>query len=136
MTRNLSIKRSLLSVALAAAMLAVPLHPLAYAVDEVTENELIDDEFTISVPGNKGVDLDDTELVVKRGESTSVTATPATGFEITKVQPNDGTHMETAPVGTGQLLVAGKVYCIDEANGRVALRLTNVQSDMEVSFIA
>ncbi len=85
MTRNLSIKRSLLSALLAAAMLAMPLHPLAYAVDDVIENELVDDEFTISVSGNKGVDLNDTELVVKRGESASVTATPATGYEITKV---------------------------------------------------
>ncbi len=131
MTKQLRIKRSLPASALLAALtalLAFFFIPLAFAADS--------DTFTVSISGSKGVDLDDTELTVKRGENASVTADAAVGYNITQVQLNDGTHMETARVGTGQLLVAGKVYRIDEANGRVALRLTNVQSDLEVRFLA
>ncbi len=131
MTKQLRVKRSLISAVLLAALAAsslFPFIPTAFAADS--------DTFTVSISGNKGVDLDDTELTVKRGENASVTADAAEGYNITQVQLNDGTHMESAPVSMGQLLVAGKVYRIDEANGRVALRLTNVQSDLEVRFLA
>ncbi len=102
--------------------------PTAFAADN--------DTFTVTISGNKGVELDDTELTVKRGENASVTADTAEGYNITEIQLNDGKNMESASVGSGQLLVAGKVYRIDEANRRVALRLTNVQSNLEIRFLA
>jgi len=92
--------------------------------------------YTIHVTGDRGLDLAKSKFTVEEGGEVSVEADPAIGFNITKVRLNDGTHMETAYVRSGQLLLDGKVYRIDEANGRVALRLTDVQSDMQIHFFA
>lgn len=104
--------------------------------DNQTQTDTETNNFQVTITGDKGVDLDRTKLSVTEGEDASVSANPAKGYRITRIRLNDGVHMETAPVGTGQLLMDGKVYRIDEANGRVALRLTNVESNMEIHFFA
>ncbi len=112
MTKQLRVKQSLISAVLLAALAASSVCsfiPTAFAADS--------DTFTVSISGSKGVDLDDTELTVKRGENASVTTDAAEGYNITQVQLNDGTHMESAQVSMRQLLVAGKVTGLTKPMG-------------------
>jgi len=142
-----NIKRSVAPAAMSMVLLASSvLTPAALAADvdasgsdPGVDTEIVDKvtkTYTVNVTGDRGLDLDSTKVTVEEGGDTSVEANPAIGFKITKVRLNDGVHMETAPVGTGQLLIDGKIYRIDEADGRVALRLTDVQSYIEVHFFA
>lgn len=145
MSKKKNKKRTIAPVVLSAAMLATSVFtPAAFAAEEKSDNSGTDigvvseavQYYNVEVTGDRGVDLANTKVTVEAGGETSIEADAAIGFNITKVRLNDGTHMETAPVGTGQLLLDGKVYRIDEADGRVAVRLTNVQSNIQIHFFA
>lgn len=138
-------RRAIAPVVLSAAMLATSVFtPAAFAANETSTDTGTNtgavgeatQSYNVEATGDRGVDLAKTKATVTAGGEASIEADAAIGFKITKIRLNDGTHMETAPVGTGQLLLDGKVYRIDEADGRVAIRLTDVQSDMQIHFFA
>ena len=91
---------------------------------------------TVRVGGDKGVDVDSNRVKVRRGNDANIIADAGRGYEITEIRLDDGVQSAAGYVSEGRIWLGGKVYRIDRDGGRVTLRLTDVQTDMEAYFIS
>lgn len=101
-----------------------------------SNGKLGEQPLVVRVRGNKGVDVDSGRVEVKRGNAANIIADAERGYEITEVRLDDGVQSAAGYVSEGRIWLGGKVYRIDRDGGRVTLRLTDVQADMEVRFVS
>ena len=92
--------------------------------------------FIIRVSGDKGVDIGGSRIEAKRGNDVNIRAQAERGYEITEVRLENSGLSAIGYVSEGRVWLGDKVYRIDRDDDRVILRLTDVQSDMEIRFIS
>lgn len=92
--------------------------------------------FIVHVSGDKGVDIDGSRVEVKRGSDVSIRAQAERGYEITELRLTSGTQSAVGYVSEERIWLAGKVYRISRQDDRVTLRLTDMQTDMQVYFVS
>lgn len=90
----------------------------------------------VRVSGDKGVDPVSSRVEVRRGNDVNIIADAERGYEITEIRLENGTQSATGYVSEERIWLAGKVYRIRRQDDRVTLRLTDVQTDMQVYFIS
>ncbi len=90
----------------------------------------------VRVSGDKGVDPAGSRVEVRRGNDVNIIADAERGYEITEIQLENGTQSATGYVSEERIWLAGKVYPISRQDNRVTLRLTDVQTDMQVYFVS
>ena len=90
----------------------------------------------VRVSGEKGVDPVSSRVEVRRGNDVNISADTERGYEITEIRLENGTQSAIGYVSEERLWLDGKVYRISRENDRVTLRLTDVQTDMQVYFIS
>ncbi|WP_281692101.1 S-layer homology domain-containing protein [Agathobaculum desmolans] len=90
----------------------------------------------VRVSGEKGVDPVSSRVEVRRGNDVNISADTERGYEITEIRLENGTQSAIGYVSEERIWLDGKVYRISRENDRVTLRLTDVQTDMQVYFIS
>ena len=90
----------------------------------------------VRVSGDKGVDPVSSRVEVRRGNDANIIADAERGYEITEIRLENGTQSATGYVSEERIWLAGKVYRISRQDDRVMLRLTDVQTDLQVYFVS
>ena len=90
----------------------------------------------VRVSGDKGVDPAGSRVEVRRGKDANIIADAERGFEIIEIRLENGTQSATGYVSEERIWLAGKVYRISRQDNRVTLRLTDMQTDMQVYFVS
>ena len=90
----------------------------------------------VRVSGDKGVDPVSSRVEVRRGNDANIIADAERGYEITEIRLENGTQSVTGYVSEERIWLAGKVYRISRQDDRVTLRLTDVQTDLQVYFVS
>ena len=90
----------------------------------------------VRVSGDKGVDPVSSRVEVRRGNDVNIIADAERGYEITEIRLENGTQSATCYVSEERIWLAGKVYRINREDDCVTLRLTDMQTDMQVYFVS
>ena len=90
----------------------------------------------VRVSGDKGVDPAGSRVEVRRGNDVNIIADAERGYEITEIRLENSTQSAIGYVSEERIWLAGKVYRISRQDNRVTLRLTDVQTDMQVYFVS
>ena len=90
----------------------------------------------VRVSGDKGVDPVSSRVEVRRGNDANIIADAERGYEITEIRLENGAQSAIGYVSEGRIWLDGKVYHISRQDDRVTLRLTDVQTDMQVYFVS
>ena len=73
---------------------------------------------------------------MKRGNDVNIRAQAERGYEITEARLENGSQSAVGYVSEGRVWLGDKAYRIDRDDDRVTLRLTDVQSNMEIRFVS
>ena len=90
----------------------------------------------VRVSGDKGVDPVSSRVEVRRGNDVNIIADVERGYEITEIRLENGAQSAIGYVSEERIWLDGKVYRISRQDDRVTLRLTDVQTDMQVYFVS
>ncbi|MBC5725654.1 hypothetical protein H8S45_09330 [Agathobaculum sp. NSJ-28] len=75
----------------------------------------------VRVSGDKGVDIGGSCIEVRRGNDVNIGAQAERGCEIAEVRLDDGVQSVTGYVSEGRVWLGGKVYRIDQIDGRFCI---------------
>ena len=90
----------------------------------------------VRVSGDKGVDPAGSRVEVRRGNDVNIITDAERGYEITEIRLENGAQSATGYVSEERIWLAGKVYRISRQDDRVTLRLTDMQTNMQVYFVS
>ena len=99
-----------------------------------TDRDRKEQPYVVTVGGDDESKIERENLKVKQGGSADITAEAKPGYKIIEAQLDDGAQSARAKVSEGRIWNGDRNYRIEESNGRVTLRLTDVQRDMSVFF--
>lgn len=101
-----------------------------------SNGKLGEQPLVVRVSGDNGVDPVSSRVEVRCGNDMNIIADAERGYEITEIRLENGTQSATGYVSEERIWLAGKVYRISRQDNRVTLRLTDVQTDMQVYFVS